>query len=212
MARVLRYRIQPIFGSLTRPLASSMCSGANCGIRKPSPMSFALNFGHPLCAGSLLGRKLSPMARSRSRRACWSGWDIASRRKAVSGCFFPEHQLVSELLVSEKLFTFGLALVLDLQRLVEDKPAATGVSTQGRTSGLVNVEFVLKGAGDLHTNIMAHFLQECVFFNQMPIGALYPPHEWRGFTARWIRRPLRSLLCLVRAPRPFVNINNVRVQ
>ena len=65
---------------------------------------------------------------------------------------------MSELLVSEKLFTFGLALVLDLQRLVEDKPAATGVSTQGRTSGLVNVEFVLKGAGDLHTNIMAHFL------------------------------------------------------
>ena len=80
---------------------------------------------------------------------------------------------MSELLVSEKLFTFGLALVLDLQRLVEDKPAATGVSTQGRTSGLVNVEFVLKGAGDLHTNIMAHFLQECVFFNQMPIGALW---------------------------------------
>ena len=119
---------------------------------------------------------------------------------------------MSELLVSEKLFTFGLALVLDLQRLVEDKPAATGVSAQGRTSGLVNVEFVLKGAGDLHTNIMAHFLQECVFFNQMPIGALYPPLEWRGFTARWIRRPLRSLLCRVRAPRPFVNINNVRVQ
>ena len=91
---------------------------------------------------------------------------------------------MSELLVSEKLFTFGLALVLDLQRLVEDKPAATGVSTQGRTSGLVNVEFVLKGAGDLHTNIMAHFLQECVLYNQMPIWALYPPHEWRGFTAR----------------------------
>ena len=87
---------------------------------------------------------------------------------------------MSELLVSEKLFTFGLALVLDLQRLVEDKPAATGVSTQGRTSGLVNVEFVLKGAGDLQ----AHFLQECVLYNQMPIWALYPPHEWRGFTAR----------------------------
>ena len=91
---------------------------------------------------------------------------------------------MSELLVSEKLFTFGLALVLDPQRLVEDKPAATGVSAQGRTSGLVNIEFVLKGAGDLHMNIMAHFLQECVLYNQMPIWALYPPHEWRGFTAR----------------------------
>ena len=208
MARVLRYRIQPIFGSLTRPLASSMCSGANCGTRKPSPISFALNFGHPLCAGSLLGRKLSLMARSRSSRACCHGLS----KEGGLGLFFPEHQLVGELLVGEKLFTFRLALVLDLQRLVEDKPAATGVSTQGRTSGLVNIEFVLKGAGDLHTNIMAHFLQECVFFNQMPIGALYPPHEWRGFTARWIRRPLRSLLCRVRAPRPFVNINNVRVQ
>ena len=31
---------------------------------------------------------LSLMARSRSSRACWSGWDMASRRKAVSGCFF----------------------------------------------------------------------------------------------------------------------------
>ena len=63
-------------------------------------------------------------------------------------------------------------------------PAATGVSAQGRTSGLVNIEFVLKGAGDLHMNIMAHFLQECVLYDQMPIWALYPPHEWRGFTAR----------------------------
>ncbi|EKB32152.1 hypothetical protein HMPREF9465_00167 [Sutterella wadsworthensis 2_1_59BFAA] len=212
MGRVLRYRIQPIFGSLTRPLASSMCSGANCGIRKPSPMSFALNFGHPLCAGSLLdGSCRRWRDRDRAGPAGAVGTSpLEERRSRV--VFFPEHQLVSELLVSEKLFTFGLALVLDLQRLVEDKPAATGVSTQGRTSGLVNVEFVLKGAGDLHTNIMAHFLQECVFFNQMPIGALYPPHEWRGFTARWIRRPLRSLLCRVRAPRPFVNINNVRVQ
>ena len=100
------------------------------------------------------------------------------------GLIFPEHQLVGELLVGEKLFTFRLALVLDPQRLVEDKPAATGVSAQGRTSGLVNVEFVLKGAGDLHMNIMAHFLQECVLYDQMPIWALYPPHEWRGFTAR----------------------------
>ena len=105
-------------------------------------------------------------------------------KKGGLGLFFPEHQLVGELLVGEKLFTFRLALVLDPQRLVEDKPAATGVSVQGRTSGLVNVEFVLKGAGDLHMNIMAHFLQECVLYNQMPIWALYPPHEWRGFTAR----------------------------
>ena len=85
---------------------------------------------------------------------------------------------MSELLVSEKLFTFGLALVLDLQRLVEDKPAATGVSTQGRTSGLVNVEFVLKGAGDLHTNIMAHFLQECVFFNQRKLFKTPISERW----------------------------------
>ena len=91
---------------------------------------------------------------------------------------------MGELLVGEKLFTFRLALVLDPQRLVEDKPAATGVSAQGRTSGLVNIEFVLKGAGDLHMNIMAHFLQECVLYDQMPIWALYPPNEWRGFTAR----------------------------
>ena len=32
---------------------------------------------------------------------------------------------------------------------------------------------------------MPHCLHECVLFNQTPIGALYPPHEWRGFTAHW---------------------------
>ena len=98
-------------------------------------------------------------------------------------CLFPEHHPLGELLVGEKLLTFWLALVLDPQRLVEDKPAATSVSAQGRTSGLVSVEFVSKGAGDLHTSIMPHCLHECVLFNQTPIGALYPPHEWRGFTA-----------------------------
>ena len=63
---------------------------------------------------------------------------------------------MAELAVGEKLFALFLSLVLDVQRLVEDKPAATGVSAQSRTSGLVHVEFVLKGAGDLHTNIVSH--------------------------------------------------------
>ena len=53
-------------------------------------------------------------------------------------------------------FPLFLSLVLDVQRLVEDKPAATGVSAQGRTSGRVHVECILKGAGDLHTNIVSH--------------------------------------------------------
>ena len=40
---------------------------------------------------------------------------------------------------------------------------------------------------------MAHCLHECMFFNPIPSGALYPPNEWRGFTARWINVLLISL-------------------
>ena len=208
MGRVLRYRIQPIFGSLTPPVG--IVDVFRSKLRNPKAVTdvFRLELRPSFVCRIALGTEAVADGAIEIEQGLLP-WPLEGRRSRV---VFPEHQLVGELLVGEKLFTFRLALVLDPQRLVEDKPAATGVSAQGRTSGLVNIEFVLKGAGDLHMNIMAHFLQECVLYDQMPIWALYPPHEWRGFTARWIRRPLRSLLCRVRAPRPFVNINNVRVQ